>query len=82
MVAAEGYLRRLTLPESSGSSTLSATPGYRPSILVDVQAGRPTEGAHTIGDLVERAARRGVPAPLLTAALCSLQAHELTRLGQ
>jgi 2-dehydropantoate 2-reductase len=55
--------------------------GYGPSILVDMEAGRLTEGEHTIGDLVERAARRGVPAPLLTAARCALQAHELTRPG-
>jgi 2-dehydropantoate 2-reductase len=54
---------------------------YGPSILVDMQAGRPTEGQHTIGDLVERAEGRGVSAPLLTAALCTLQAYELTRLG-
>jgi 2-dehydropantoate 2-reductase len=52
---------------------------YAPSILVDVEAGRPTEGEHTIGDLVQRAARRGLPAPILTAALCNLQAHEVRR---
>lgn len=44
--------------------------------------GRPTEGEHTIGDLVGRAARRGIAAPLLTAALCSLQAYELSRLAR
>lgn len=52
---------------------------YLPSILVDMEEGRPTEGAHTIGDLVERAARHGVPVPVLTAALCNLQAYELRR---
>jgi len=82
VVAAEGY------PPSSDVAGIvrglyaQRDSRYRPSILVDVLAGRPTEGAHTIGDLVERATRRGVPAPLLTAALCSLQAHELTRLEQ
>ena len=49
-------------------------------MLVDMEEGRPTEGGHTIGDLVERAARRGVAAPILTAALCNLQAYELGRL--
>jgi 2-dehydropantoate 2-reductase len=52
---------------------------YAPSILVDMEEGRPTEGEHTIGDLVQRAARRGVPVPILTAALCNLQAYELRR---
>jgi 2-dehydropantoate 2-reductase len=52
---------------------------YAPSILVDMEAGGPTEGEHTIGDLVQRAARRGVPVPILTAALCNLQAHEVRR---
>ena len=55
---------------------------YGPSMLVDMEEGRPTESAHTIGDLVERAARRGVPAPILTAALCNLQAYELQPLAR
>ena len=52
---------------------------YGPSMLVDMEEGRPTEGEHTIGDLVQRAARRGLPAPILTAALCNLQAYEVRR---
>ncbi|WP_439407365.1 ketopantoate reductase C-terminal domain-containing protein [Bradyrhizobium sp. DASA03076] len=32
-----------------------------------MEAGRPTEGEHTIGDMVERAARAGVIAPILNA---------------
>ena len=31
---------------------------YGPSLLIDIEDGRPTEGEHTIGDLVDRAARR------------------------
>ena len=52
---------------------------YGPSILVDMEEGRPTEGEHTIGDLVERATRRGIAAPILSAARCNLQAYELNR---
>jgi ketopantoate reductase len=51
-------------------------------MLVDMEEGRPTEGRHTIGDLVERAAQRGVAAPILTAALCNLQAYELGPLAR
>jgi len=52
---------------------------YGPSILVDMEEGRSTEGEHTIGDLVDRAARRGRAVPILTAARCNLQAYELNR---
>ena len=52
---------------------------YGPSMLVDMEEGRPTEGEHTIGDLVERATRHGLSVSLLTAARCSLQAYELSR---
>ncbi|MGH7097072.1 MAG: ketopantoate reductase family protein [Stellaceae bacterium] len=52
---------------------------YRPSILVDLEAGRPTEGEHTIGDLVRRAERHGIAVPVLRAALCALEAHEAQR---
>jgi 2-dehydropantoate 2-reductase len=52
---------------------------YGPSILIDMEDGRPTEGEHTIGDLAERAAKMGISAPLLTAARCNLQAYEINR---
>lgn len=52
---------------------------YLPSILVDMEEGRPTEGEHTIGDLVDRANRRGIPVPILTAARCNLQTYEINR---
>jgi 2-dehydropantoate 2-reductase len=52
---------------------------YGPSLLVDMEDGRPTEGEHTIGDLVERAARGGISVPLLTAARCNLQTYEINR---
>lgn len=52
---------------------------YGPSMLIDMEDGRPTEGEHTIGDLVERAALHGVSTPILTAALCNLQAYEMQR---
>jgi len=51
----------------------------RPSLLVDMEEGRTTEGEHTIGDMVRRAANRGIACPVLTAALCNLQAYEIGR---
>jgi len=64
--------------------TASRAPGGRPpadgpSMLIDIEDGRPTEGEHTIGDLMERANCRGVSTPILSAALCNLQAYEINR---
>jgi 2-dehydropantoate 2-reductase len=52
---------------------------YGPSLLIDMEDGRSTEGEHTIGDLAERAMKAGIAAPLLTAARCNLQAYEIQR---
>jgi 2-dehydropantoate 2-reductase len=52
---------------------------YGPSLLIDMEEGRSTEGEHTIGDLAERAAQAGINAPLLVAARCALQAYDLKR---
>ena len=50
-------------------------------MLIDMDDGRPTEGEHTIGDLVARSAQRGLGAPIL-AALCNLQGYEINRVHQ
>lgn len=52
---------------------------YRPSMLVDIAAGRPTEGEHIFGDLVRRAGQIGMAVPILQAALCSVQIYESRR---
>jgi ketopantoate reductase len=48
-------------------------------MLIDMEDGRPTEGVHTIGDMAGYAVRTNVSAPILTAALCNLQAYEINR---
>jgi 2-dehydropantoate 2-reductase len=78
-VTAEGYP---PTPETAGLiQGLFSQPDstYGPSMLIDIEEGRPTEGEHTIGDLVERAKRRGLNTPILSAALCNLQAYEINR---
>lgn len=52
---------------------------YAPSILVDMESGRTTEGEHTIGDLEDRARKHGIKAPILTAARCNLEIYEAQR---
>ena len=52
---------------------------YGPSILSDIENGRPTEGEHIVGDLVRRADRLGLEAPILRAALCAVQVCDARR---
>jgi 2-dehydropantoate 2-reductase len=50
-----------------------------PSMLFDIENGRPTEAEHIFGDLVRRAERLGVEVPILCATLCNLQVYEARR---
>lgn len=79
VVAAEGYPPREDVADIVRGLYAQPRSTYAPSMLVDMEEGRPTEGEHTIGDLVARAARRGVAAPILTAARCNLEAYERGR---
>jgi 2-dehydropantoate 2-reductase len=79
VATAEGYPPPDAMKSAIGE--IFAQPGsiYSPSILRDVEQGRQTEGDHTIGELVRRAASRGISAPLLQAALCNLEVHDVRR---
>ena len=79
IVAAEGFPPPTSVVGILLGMFSAADSTYCPSMLVDMEQGRPTEGGHTIGDLVSRAARRGIPAPILSAALCNLEAYEIDR---
>jgi len=50
---------------------------FASSMLRDVQANRPTEGAHIIGDMVDRAQAAGRHTPILLAARAGLAVHDL-----
>jgi len=47
-----------------------------PSMAQDIIAGRPTEVEDTAGDVLERAARHGVPAPVLSTCVYLVRALE------
>ena len=81
VAAAEGYPPPKEVADIVRGLYAQRDSRYGPSMLVDMEEGRPTEGEHTIGDLVERAMRHGLPVPLLTAVRCSLQAYEISRLA-
>jgi 2-dehydropantoate 2-reductase len=46
------------------------------SMRQDLEAGRRTEAAAIVGDMLRRAGESGIPTPLLSAAYCALQVHE------
>lgn len=51
------------------------------SMLRDIEAGRPTEGDHILGDMARRGRAAGLAAPLLGLALTHVQAFEIRRRG-
>ena len=58
------------------------TPGspFATSMLRDVEDGKPTEGAHIVGDLVDRAEAKGIDTPILRCARTALEVYEAKRL--
>lgn len=46
------------------------------SMLRDIESGRRTEGAHILGDMLQRARRHELPAPVLAIAAAHVQAYE------
>jgi 2-dehydropantoate 2-reductase len=52
------------------------------SMYRDMKGGYPVEADQIIGDLVTRAAQKGVATPLLSAALTRLKIYEEMRAGR
>lgn len=70
--AIEGYRDLLTRTGSDFTS----------SMLRDIEAGRPTEADHILGDMLRRAQRHGIPTPLLSIAVTHLQTYERRRASE
>lgn len=51
------------------------------SMLRDIEAGRPTEGEHILGDMLNRARAAGLDTPLLATARMHVQAYEVRQRG-
>jgi len=80
VTTAEGYPPPANIREIVLGMWSQPGSDYGPSMLHDLENGRPTEGDHIIGDMVRRADRLGVAVPILRAALCNLQIYEAHRL--
>jgi 2-dehydropantoate 2-reductase len=79
VTAAEGYPQPASIRDMYIRGFSQIGSDAAPSMLFDIENGRPTEADHIIGDLVRRADRLGVDAPILRAALCNLQIYEARR---
>lgn len=65
--------------EIARASLLDPTSALKASMLHDLEAGRRTEAAHVVGDLVARAAEAGLATPLMQAAWVHLQCQARER---
>jgi 2-dehydropantoate 2-reductase len=81
VAAAEGYPTPTALIDLYRGFFRDLGSAAAPSMLYDIEAGRPTEAEHIFGDLVFRADRLGIDVPILRAALCNLQIYEARRCG-
>ena len=79
VAAAEGYLMSTSSADFVRMLFSDTASGYGPSMLSDVENNRRTEGEHVIGDMVDRGIRHAITVPILTAARCNLQVHEINR---
>lgn len=80
VAAAEGYKPPDGIKDTVRALYSQPDSTYGPSILVDIENGRTTEGEHTIGDLVDRANKHDVLVPILVAARTNLQIYEAGRI--
>jgi 2-dehydropantoate 2-reductase len=79
VATAEGYPMPAMIKDVLVKMWGEPGPNYGPSMLTDIENGRPTEGEHIIGDFVRRADRHAIEVPILRAALCNLQIYEARR---
>jgi 2-dehydropantoate 2-reductase len=79
IATAEGYPMSAAIRDIYVDVFSQRTSDAAPSMLYDLENGRPTESEHIFGDMVRRAERHFIAAPILTAALCNLQVYEARR---
>jgi 2-dehydropantoate 2-reductase len=76
---AAGHAPRPAAVEAATAMLTAEGSPLTASMLRDIEGGSPTEGEHVLGDMAERAARTGVPTPVLRLARCHVAAYEARR---
>jgi 2-dehydropantoate 2-reductase len=79
VAAAEGHPPAPAAVERIRKMLTTKGSSFTASMMRDLVAGGATEGEHIIGDLVRRADKQGLSAPVLRVALANLQVHEARR---
>ena len=79
VAAAAGHDPRPAFVEAVGAMLTKEGSPLTASMLRDIEGGRSAEGEHVLGDMVERAARMGVPTPILRLARRHVAAYEARR---
>jgi 2-dehydropantoate 2-reductase len=82
VAAAEGFEPRASNLERTRAILTDRTRPFSASMMRDIEKGGPTEGEHNVGDMLARARKHGIAAPLLRVANCHLQTYELMRQGR
>ena len=76
VVQAEGFPPPDSLMEEYRALLTEEGSSLTSSMLRDIESGRRTEGAHILGDMLARARRHELPAPVLAIAAAHVQAYE------
>ncbi|WP_378147950.1 ketopantoate reductase family protein [Cnuibacter sp. UC19_7] len=76
VATAEGYPPSARALETVRSALTEPGSSFTTSLFRDLRQGLTVENEHILGDLVERAVRRGVDAPLLSAAYARIRVYE------
>ena len=76
VAAAEGFSPPGTLMDEYRALLTQEGSSFASSMLRDIEAGRRTEGAHILGDMLQKARRHGLSVPLLAIAAAHVEAYE------
>ena len=77
VAAASGFPPRPQHREQCRTMLTERGSSFSASMRRDLEAGLRTEGDQILGDMLRRARANGIVTPLLQAAVCHLQVHEL-----
>lgn len=79
VAGAAGHAARPAFMQRARSLLTARGSSFAASMLRDVERGNRIEGAHVVGDMLERGRAAGLPVPLLRVAFTNLQAYEAHR---